>query len=239
MLIALIVFVSGLIQSITGFGFALIATPLLFLIMDPKIVIAVVILLGTVTMVFLTIVHRNSIIKRRMIFLTIGSLLGIPLGAYLLSIFTPASMKLAVAIIIIAIAISLIPNRSYYFQKDISWHILAGFAGGVLSTSTSLGGPPIVLFLLSQKLKKAEFLGTISAAGLITCIATVIAFGSMGMMSADVFFMAALSLPAMGLGLLLGTRTINLIDNNLFKKVALAVVILSALATMITTLISR
>lgn len=235
-LISVIVLVSGFIQSITGFGFALIATPLLFFLLDPRTAIVIVVCLGSFNMLVLTIVYRKHINKKRTVFLSIGSVIGIPLGAYLLSVMSPTAIKLVVASVTIILSIFLMINRVHYLRPFVFWHIVTGFFSGLLSSSTSMGGPPAVLFLLSQNLNKTEFLGTISAVGIILSIFTIGTFGSMGMINNYILKTSAIALPALAIGIFLGTKMIQKINNNLFRYIAIAVILISAIATIIITL---
>lgn len=237
-LIAFIIFVSGFVQSFTGFGFALIATPLLFLLAEPKPAVGLVIVLSTVILLAMTLIYRKNINKKRALFMSLGGFLGIPLGVYLILIITPESLKLTVGAIIIVLAILLMLNRTYCFKRFIPWHMAAGFFSGLLSSSTSLGGPPSVLFLMSQNVEKLEFLGTVSATGFIIFIVNTAALGSLGIITADTLKIAGISLPGMALGLLLGTQAVKRINNKIFRYITISLVILSAAVIIITTLIS-
>jgi uncharacterized protein len=235
-LVACIVLIAGFIQSLTGFGFALMATPLLFFLMDPKAAIVLVVTMASVNMLVMTIAYRKDINTKRTIFMSLGSLIGVPIGTYVLIVLTPISIKLVVATVIIILSILLILNRTYYFKQFILWHMIAGFFSGVLTSSTSLGGPPSVLFLLSQNINKTEFLGTISITGLILSIITILMFVSMGLITPNILQTDLISLPALGLGFLIGTIVVKKINSQLFKNIAVGVVMSSAVLTIITTL---
>jgi uncharacterized protein len=235
-LVASIVLIAGFIQSLTGFGFALMATPLLFLLLEPKTAIVLVVTMASVNMLVMTIAYRKDINIKRTIFMSLGSLIGVPIGTYVLIILTPMSIKLVVATVIIILSILLILNRTYYFKQFILWHMIAGFFSGILTSSTSLGGPPSVLFLLSQNITKAEFLGTISITGLILSIISILMFGSMGLITLNILQTDLVSLPALGLGFLFGTIVVKTINSKLFKNIAIGVVMLSAVMTIITTI---
>ena len=233
-----IFFFAGFIQSFTGFGFALVATPLLFFLIDPKTAIVVVICLGSVTIVAMTIVHRQSIDLRRALYLSAGSVLGIPLGAYVLMVLSPESIKLVVGVLIVVLTILLLVNRFPFLRPFGFWHLFIGFCSGLLTSSTSMGGPPMVLFLLSQKVKKAEFYGTISATFNVLNLFTLGTFGTMGMINTDILKTAAAALPALAAGFFLGTRAARKIDNQVFRYITSALVLIAAIIAIITSLAS-
>lgn len=237
--VASIVLVAGFIQSLTGFGFALVATPLLFLLIDPKMVIVLVVTLGSATMLVLAIVYRKDFNKKRIIYMSSGGIIGVPLGAYLLFVIPAVALKLIVATVIILLSILLFLNITYYFKQFITGHITAGFLSGLLGSSTSMGGPPSVLFLLSQKVQRNEFIATLAMTGIIHSTVILGTYCSMGMINLDILKIAGISLPAMAVGILLGTITVRKINSVLFKNIAIFTVMLSATASIITTLVFR
>ena len=81
---AVIVFVAGFIQGIVGFGSAMIAVSLLSVYLDIKLVIPLVALLSMIIVSIITFQLRNHFEYKKIHPLVIGSLVGIPLGAYFL-----------------------------------------------------------------------------------------------------------------------------------------------------------
>ncbi|MFC1964354.1 sulfite exporter TauE/SafE family protein, partial [Chloroflexota bacterium] len=159
-LAALFVFVASFIRSVTGFGYMLVATPLLMLVIDPKTVVVINNFLGAISSILLMYYMRQHIDFKRAAVLCLGSIFGLPLGAYLLAILNPAIIKLAVAAVVIPFSVLLSLGHSHQFQKEAPGCLIVGFLGGVLTTSTSIGGPPAVLFLLNQGMVKERFVGT-------------------------------------------------------------------------------
>ena len=233
--IAAIIMVSGFIQAFTGFGFALVAAPLLFFLIEPKSAIVMIVCLGTVLVLAMTFFYRKHLDLKRVLFLSLGSIIGVIPGAYLLSIMRPTAIKLVVASVIIILSIFLIANRFPYLRPFVFWHIIIGFCSGLLMAATSMGGPPTVVFLLSQKINKKEFLGTVSASAIILIFFTLFTYGSMGMITEHILKTTAISLPALGVGVLLGTVFVRKIDNRIFRYIAVAVVLVSAIMTIVTT----
>lgn len=238
-LISAIFLFAGFIQSFTGFGFALVATPLLFFLLDPKMAIVVVVCLGGVSIVVMTVIHRQSVDLRRVLYLSLGSVIGIPLGAYILLIIPQVSLKLVIAFVIIVLTFLLVFNRFPYLKPFGFWHLFIGFCSGLLNSSTSMGGPPMVLFLLSQKVTKVEFLGTISATFIILTAFTLGTFIAMDMVDTEILKIAGTSLPALAMGFLIGTRATKKVNNHIFRYITCAIVFTSAIMTIVTTLAGR
>lgn len=232
----IIILVSAFVQAFTGFGFALIATPILFFFIDPKIAIVLIVCVGTFILIGLTVVYRKHIDVRRALYLSAGSLIGIPAGSYLLSVLSPTHIKIVVACVVIVLSVLLMANRFPYLRPFRFWHLTIGGVGGLLTTSTSMGGPPLVLFLLSQNLTKNEFLGTISATGCVASVFSIGLYGVMGLIDGEILKISAAALPMLALGLFLGTLALRKIDNKRFRYLAIAIVFASAINTIVTTL---
>jgi len=236
-LAAFFVLLGAFVRSVSGFGYALVVTPLLILVMEPKSVVVINILLVSTTHLIVLYHVKQNIDFRRAILLGIGSIPGIPIGAYLLSSLDPAIIKLAIAALVIPFSVLLLLGHSHHFQRDSLGCAIAGFIGGTLVTSTSLGGPPAVLFLLNQGLVKERFVGTLAVYFLFTSIASIIAFSSLGMITAELLKTVALLLPTLWLGSYAGIKLLPRINTTLFKKIASAIISVAALAIIINFLL--
>ncbi|MFC1964097.1 sulfite exporter TauE/SafE family protein [Chloroflexota bacterium] len=230
------VFIASFVRSVTGFGYMLVATPLLMLVMAPKTVVVLNNFLGIITNLTVLWYMRRHIDFRKFVFLSLGSILGIPPGAYLLSILDPTVIKLAVAIVVIPFAVLLLSGHSRRFQRETPGCIAAGFAGGVLTTSVSIGGPPVVLFLLNQGLVKERFVGVIAAVGFLMNVAGAVTFSSMGLVTTDILWNVVLFLPFLWLGIYLGTKVLPRIPPALFRRIALTLLSLTALVNIVTVI---
>ncbi|MFC2001033.1 sulfite exporter TauE/SafE family protein [Chloroflexota bacterium] len=234
---AFIVLLGAFIRSVSGFGYALVVTPLLMLVIEPKSVVVINIIIS-ITMNAMILFHmRGHVDLKRAALISLGSLPGILLGASLLSRLDPSVIKLAIAILVIPFSILLLLGHSRQFKRDALGNVIAGFMGGIFSASTSLGGPPVVLFLLNQGLTKERFVGTLAAYFLFTCIVSTCTFASLGMITTDLLIKAAILLPPLWLGTYLGIKVLPRINPTLFRRIASAIVFAAALAIIITILI--
>ncbi len=82
----LIVFAAASVTGLTGFGFALLATPLLVLFYPPKAAVVLSIVLNWISVILMMPGVRKEAQIGPVLVLVVGSLVGIPLGAYLLAV---------------------------------------------------------------------------------------------------------------------------------------------------------
>jgi hypothetical protein len=232
-----IVLLAGFVRAISGFGFALIATPLLMFVLDAKAVVVINTILGIAVGMLLLFHTRKHIDVKRLLLMCGGSILGIPIGAYLLSSLDSTIIKLIISILIIPLSIVLLLGHSYQFKRDSLGCGISGFISGVLGSSTSFSGPPVALFLLNQGLVKESFIGTITAYFLFTGATTIGAFSCLGMVTTDILIKAAMLLPTSVLGFYIGIKVLPRINAVLFRRVAAAIVSIAALIAIVTILL--
>ncbi len=226
----IIILLAGFVQSVTGFGFALVATPLFLFILELKSTVVTIVILSAVLCGLLLLRFRQHVDKRRAALIAGGSIFGIPIGAYVLVSINPSVIKLVIAIIIIPVSLLLLLGPSHQFKRDTLGSGLSGLISGVLVTSTTFGGPPVVLFLLNQGLVKERFIGTCAAYFLFCGLLSVGTFSFMGMVTTELLMKAAILLPALALGFYIGTKVGPKVNPILFKRIATAIVLISALA---------
>jgi uncharacterized protein len=143
------VFAAALLRGFTGFGFGLAAVPLLSLALPPaKVVPFVVVLQVLVGLAGLRQAWRLCD-WRAVGGLSPGLVVGIPIGLLILTGFRPNPVRLAIGCVIMASVLliwrgfRLPPKPSHVVTLSI------GLCGGVLSGLASMGGPPVVVYLLA------------------------------------------------------------------------------------------
>ena len=234
---ASIVFLAGFVQSVTGFGFAIVATPLLLLVLEPKSVVVISVILYVVLCGLILFHSRQHIDKKRVVLICAGSVFGIPLGAYLLSNLDPSIVKLFIAILVIPFSVLLWLGHSHQFQRDKLGSILAGFISGILTASTSLSGPPVVLFLLNQDLAKDKFVATLAVYFLFAGLLSIVSFSIMGMVTATFLTDIVILVPALLIGFYFGIRVRPKINESLFRRIATSIIFIAALTIIVTSML--
>jgi uncharacterized membrane protein YfcA len=141
-----VVFLATLVRSAFGFGEALVAVPLLALLIPVKVATPLAVLFSvTVAGVILAQdwrhVHLRSAWR-----LVLATLFGIPLGLLLLKLGAERTVKASLALVIIAFSsYCLLRRRPFALQDDrLAWAF--GFGAGVLGGAYGMNGPPLVVY---------------------------------------------------------------------------------------------
>src|SRR3954454_11067222 len=144
------------LQSATGFGFALVSAPLLFAATEPEQAVGLLILLGLIVngMTLGTEGRRpQPLVRDSTVILGFG-LPGVFVGVLALRALSSTALQVAVTLGVFAtLAVRALARRrgAAAAAGAPRWAApAAGFASGVLTTSTNTSGPPIVLYALER-----------------------------------------------------------------------------------------
>jgi uncharacterized membrane protein YfcA len=166
------------LQAATGFGFALLAGPSLYAVMAPSHAVALLLLLGLCVNVLVLGTERRALavdwagLRPAML----AALPGLPIGALLVRVLPADALRIAIGVIVCV----LVAHRLLHHTSESrvvpgrATAGIAGFAAGVLTTSTTTNGPPLALWLGGRGLPPAVVRDTVSAAFLIL---DVVGFG--------------------------------------------------------------
>lgn len=221
---------AALVQGISGFGFALLSMPLLSLIVDPKNAVAVSTLIGTVASGTLLVRHRHFVrwdLVRPMLG---AAAVGMPLGLYLLVVIAERPLRLLLAVVVAGFA-GLLASGWRVRSTNRGVELLAGFTSGVLNTSLSTNGPPLVVVLQARDLEPEEFRGTISALFFASGLVANVLLAGAGRYHEATLIQAAIGLPALLVGSTIGGRVARMLPAAAFRRVVLSLLVVTALAS--------
>ena len=149
-LIAVVVaVVAGISRGFTGFGSSLIMAPVYALIYGPVVTVATVLLLEVAVSVDSFTRVAKIVPWRIMIPMWIMAWLAIPLGMWILFIADAEILRRAISAIAAILAVLLMIGWRYHGPHRLITNLCVGTMSGALNASTSLGGPPLIFYLLS------------------------------------------------------------------------------------------
>ena len=160
-LLASVVFgLAAAAQAVSRFGMALVAVPLLALVVGPAPAVAATTVVALVLTTGATVLERAHVEWRIAARLAAAGLLGMPLGYLVLSRVAERPLRLAIAVVLLVLVGR--PGHRGAGARGRAGQWGAG-ALGVLLTSTGMNGPPLVVLLHSRRLDPRRFRGTLQA----------------------------------------------------------------------------
>ena len=233
-----IAFLAAVCYSVTGFGFALVMTPLLTLAWDVKSAVVTSVVLSTAALVPLLVEVRAHVPVSHASLLVLGSFAGIPLGVALLEGLDASALQVLVASTVIAASLLLYFAPHIQDARESSQGQLAtGFVSGVVGGSTSMGGPPIVLYLLGRERDVKSFRATLLAFFLPGSVLQIAILAAVGRITEDVLLLFAAALPAVIRGLLAGAAVRRRVQPERFRALVIAVLIATSAAVLASALL--
>jgi uncharacterized protein len=231
--------VGASLQSATGFGFALVLSPALFAAVDPVEAVTSLLVLGLALNV-LVLFERGRpehVDWRALAPMLVAALPGLAAGVAALTLLSKEALQVAVGVaVILAAGWQLNQRRARESRASRgklppAAGLAAGFASGALTTSISVSGPPIVLWLEAHGVRPDEFRASLAASFLVlNLVGGAVLFVAEGSaLDADVV------LPLLGLvvaGYALGTLAFRRLEGDRFFALALALVACTGAASL-------
>lgn len=230
--ICLVVAGASATQAISGFGFALIAVPLLSLFIEPQIAVVLATVVGAFSSTFQAIADRKYAQKQLVRRLAISAYIGMPFGLVVFIVVSESVLRFIVGIVVLVAALILMRGFSIsHANRKLDW--ILGWVSGVLATSTSTNGPPLVFLLQAKKLSPQSFRASINVVFSLTSIGAIALFAVSGNITSDDFGSIAISVPMLMLGLAIGYKMRPRINAGQFSVLVFILLIGSALSALL------
>lgn len=202
---------SGALVGYTGFGFNLLVTPMLALLVPPKDAVFIGLLAGTIVNGAMAFAYGRRVDVRSLGFLVVASVPGLLLGTYLATLMPGNILKLVIGCLTVGCAILLglrPPNRSATDSEGTgrgrALTVGAGSLSGLLTTTTGMGGPPIVLRLMLGAADARRIRATVAAYTAVTSLVAVTFLVATSQAGLDQVGLGATMVPVGLVGLALG-----------------------------------
>jgi uncharacterized membrane protein YfcA len=205
--IFVIFFISTFVRSSLGFGDALVAMPLLTLVLGLKTATPTVALVATT--ISITILAKNWKIAdlKATLRLVLASFIGIPVGLVLLKGVNEDFMKgFLGAILILYGFYNLLKPQLKKIGENFGFAFVFGFIAGVLGGAYNTNGPPVVIYGTLRSWAPNHFRVNMQSYLLPTGFLILLGHGLSGLWTTQVFKYYILSLPIVFLAIYIGGK---------------------------------
>lgn len=212
---------AGISKGGFGSGGSFAATPILALVVDPGLALGVLLpLLMLIDVATLRPYWRKwSWHDSRVLIL--GSLPGVALGAALYQIANADVFRFLIGSVSLGfVAFRLAQERGWIRAAARPAGEAAGVATGVVAGFTSFvshaGGPPVAIYLLSQRLTKTGFQATTVLVFGVVNVFKVVPYAFLGLLTLETLWANVLLIPAALLGAWLGVKAHGMVSERAF-----------------------
>lgn len=228
-----IIFLAALLQTTSGFGFALIAMPLVALVIGVKAAAPLVALVGFTLYAVNLVRYRRSVERRVLLPLAVAAALGVPLGVWALGNLDEDIVKSVLGVLLIAYVLySLWRPQTAPLRSDL-WAWPAGFLAGVLGGAFNTPGPPVIVYGNLRQWSRNLFRSTLQALFLFSSSLVILSHIAAGNLTAATIPTYLLLVPAILLGVWAGSTIDRRISNERFRGLVLALIFTTGVLMLI------
>ncbi len=233
LLATLTVLIAGLVRGITGFGGAMLMSPVLSILLGPVPAVVTALTLESAAALIVFPEALPQVRWRTMLSLMVPAAVTVPLGGYFLLTLDPVIARKLISAIVVLFSFILLMGFRYHGKPRASTSAVLGAVVGVLLGATSVGAPPVIIYLLSgpdpvavTRANLTVFVTAISVFGLIMLAgagAISLVLGPALLLSALIFMGATW----------LGGKLFSRLTDVAVRRVALSFMLLIGLGTLL------
>jgi len=223
---ALVIFVASFVMGLTGFGIALVAMAFLPWVMSPVTAVVVLTIYAIVFSVVVVVPLRRELTPRALVDLLIGSVIGTPLGVWVLATLPITALnRLIGAVLIVVVALELF--RALPTQlAGRGWGLGAGFLSGLVGGAVGTPGPPIIIYATTQRWSPRTLKANVTGFFVVNQALTLAGYWWAGLLTREVKIAA---LVGMGAGIALFGR----LDPARFRRLVFALLLFSGVVLLV------
>jgi uncharacterized protein len=216
---------AGVIRGITGFGGAMVMAPPLALLLGPRLTVPVVLLLESFAAAP-QVVQTRGLVRWRVVGpILAATCITIPLGGYVLLTADALTLRRATALIVIVFSLLLLRGWRYSGAHKTSTGVALGGLAGAMLGATSIGGPPVILYLLAGPDRIETTRANLTLFVAASCIAGLVMLWTQGLLDLAAASTALWLAPGYYGGLVVGTRLFARFDDARFRRFTLLLMI--------------
>lgn len=228
-----IVSLGGFVRGVTGFGGAMVMTPPLSLLFGPTQAVAVALMLEVVPAAYLLPKAFREMSGRIIGPICVMACATVPIGGYLLITLDPGIVRRFIAGLVALFAAGMLAGVRYSGPQRLVTSLGLGAVSGVLLGATSMGAPPVIVYLLSgpdpawrTRANLIVYITVISIAGLVVLWWN-------GILAPPLLWHTATMAPFFFGALWLGSAVFHRISEHVFRRVTLIFLVAISLSIML------
>jgi uncharacterized protein len=217
---------SEIIGTIAGFGSSTIFLPLALLFVDFKaaiILVAIFHLFGNLARITF---FRQGFDKRIILQFGMPSVLLSLLGAFLIGVLPQPILKLILGIFLIVTSVSFLAKPGLKFPANTGTFIVGGSVTGFITALVGTGGALRATILQGFNIEKVKYIATAATIALATDITRIPVYISQRFLSEQYYLYIPILFGIALAGSFIGRRIVGKINQDLFRKMVLIVVVL-------------
>ena len=222
--------IAGLMRGFAGFGSAMLMAPIFAILFgSAEMVVTVVAIELVVSLQLFPQVRRHADWKL-LTPMSLAACLAMPAGVWLLASVDKNTIVTAVSAVIVAFVLLMWTGWKYTGRRSPLATVIVGGISGAMMATTSVGGPPVLLYLLSGNDPPQVNRANIVSYYFLTQFLLIVIVLATGVAGVDALVRAGVLFPVMVLGAWAGGRLFHgLASERLYRNVALTILFMTGL----------
>ncbi|MET0969530.1 MAG: sulfite exporter TauE/SafE family protein [Tardiphaga sp.] len=222
-------FVAGLARGFSGFGSAMIFMPLGSSVVGAQVASPLLLLIDFLTALTLIPNAARQADKRDVSIISIGALIGIPLGTMVLALADPLAVRWGIAALIITLLLLLMSGWRFTGRPSAPLTVSVGIVGGFFGGLAQAGGPAVVMYWLRKTVVAAVTRANIILYFAIGDVLIVISYFVGGLWTSTIVGLAVVTGPLFAVGLWIGSKLFGHASDELFRRICYTLIVVSAI----------
>jgi uncharacterized membrane protein YfcA len=228
-------FAGALVAGLSGFAFGLVAASIWLYILNPLQTATLIIAFGLMVQGFAVWKLRHALDWRKLAPFVLGAALGVPVGVFILTWANPAHVRIGVGVFLVLYSLyalfrpTIAPVKAGGAAADAG----VGFLNGVLGGITGLAGILVTLWCGLRGWPKDVQRTVFQPVAVAVFLMSALWIGAKGAITAETVKLFLIGLPALLAGTWLGLKLFGRLDEAMFRKVVLALLLASGVVLIV------
>jgi uncharacterized membrane protein YfcA len=232
--VILIITFATLTQSLVGFGFALVAMPLLSVAQVPPIISTPLVSLLALSLRPLLVAHSWRDFRWRDIAsLTLSAALAVPVGIFFVQRLDERLLVRVLGLLIVGYVLYETFLKPRLQVEDLPWSkrwaVPLGLVAGLFGGAFNIFGPPAIVYGAGRHWPARIFRANLQVFATTMSLLTSVAHFVDGNLTPQVVTLALICIPLALLGMALGLRLIRYLNERVYRRLVLGLLFLSGL----------
>jgi uncharacterized membrane protein YfcA len=224
-----VIFVAASLQSLAGFGFALIVMPVLTLVLGLRTAAPTVALIALTLYLVNVLRYRHSIDIREVSRLGLASAIGVPIGVWVLSNLDENLVKQVMGVSLVVYGLYSFIRPTVSRRLGSFWVYPTGFLTGCLAGAYNFPGPPVIVYGSLRQWPRDRFRAILQAIFLVNGFFVVASHFLAHNVTSQVLTYGLYAVPALLLGVLVSSLADQRVNRDAFRIVMQAMILVIGL----------
>ena len=226
------VLTAGVVRGFSGFGTAMVVGPVAAAAYSPQTAVIVIVIIDSLPILPLVVPALRKVDPREIGPVAAGYALALPLGIWFLTAGDPIMLRWFMSMVIFLVVLVLWSGWRYRGPRTVPVRAGVGGISGFLGGSTSLSGPPVILYWMALRTGAGYVRANLLVYLFIAELFAIGGYFLSGLLTAPAISIGITVAPIYLAGLLVGGALFGRASEATYRRIALLIVLCAAVLAM-------